>query len=139
MKRVVKCPRCNQEVEVDISREIVEQASSSPAGVTAVVVPHGDHQIIVYVDKNGGIRGVEAAVRPTVSLINTLREVPVPAELTPDVSALTKEELRVLVMCDGKRSLREIAELLGMPFSRVRLIAERLRALGYLKEIELRM
>jgi len=139
MKRVVKCPRCNQEVEVDISREIVEQASSSPAGVTAVVVPHGDHQIIVYVDKNGGIRGVEAAVRPAVSLINTLREVPVPAELTPDVSALTKEELRVLVMCDGKRSLREIAELLGMPFPQVRLIAERLRALGYLKEIELRM
>jgi len=139
MKRVVKCPRCNQEVEVDISREIVEQASSSPAGVTAVVVPHGDHQIIVYVDKNGSVRGVEAAVRPAVSLINTLREVPVPAESTPDVSALTKEELRVLVMCDGKRSLREIAELLGMPFPRVRLIAERLRALGYLKEIELRM
>ncbi len=57
----VKCPKCGSEVLVNISREVLEEARSSPTGLSAAAIPHGGHVLLVYVDANGHERGTRTA------------------------------------------------------------------------------
>jgi hypothetical protein len=56
----IHCDVCNQPVSFDVSRE---KLSQQPDGILRVTLAHGDplHAIIVYVDKNMRVRGVEHA------------------------------------------------------------------------------
>ncbi len=133
----VRCPVCGRVEDLKPDEETVRRASSSPSGVTAVVINHGDHAMIAYVDPDGKVRSVESARVSEVGgdLMARIREVPVPGGGRPDISALSEQEWRFLALCDGERTIREIAALLGIPVGRARIMAERLRAGGYLKEV----
>ena len=56
----VHCDICNKPIEFEISQEKLNEQSS---GILKVMLAHGDppHAIIVYVDKNRRIRGVESS------------------------------------------------------------------------------
>ena len=56
----VHCDICNQPVEFEVSREKV---NAQKDGILRVALAHGDplHAIIVYVDKNMRVRGIEAS------------------------------------------------------------------------------
>ena len=56
----VHCDICNQPVEIEVSQE---KLNEQPSGILKVMLAHGDpiHAIIVYVDKNFRIRGVESS------------------------------------------------------------------------------
>lgn len=133
----VKCPRCGGTIVVGITDDIIDTARRSPSGVAAVIVPHAGRRAVVYVDGDGNIRGVTCAPAEEEGVLETVREVPVPSTRPPDVRRLSREEWRFLALCDGRRSLREIAGLLGIPYQRARLIAEKLRSEGYLEEVVL--
>jgi hypothetical protein len=59
--------------------------------------------------------------------------VPVVAKKTPDKSRLTQEELEVLELCDGKRSISEIAMKTGKSYGEIKKIVDKLMYLGYLE------
>ncbi|QOJ78553.1 hypothetical protein IG193_07295 [Infirmifilum lucidum] len=61
----VKCPRCSSEVLVSIGQEVIEEARSSPTGLTTVAVPHSGHVLLIHVDANGHERGAK-----TVSIVH---------------------------------------------------------------------
>ena len=54
-------------------------------------------------------------------ILGTLTIVPVPREKKemPPLNKLEREELAVLVQCDGKRSVHEIADMLGMSIGKL--------------------
>ncbi|MFW9832453.1 MAG: hypothetical protein ACFFEK_00505 [Candidatus Thorarchaeota archaeon] len=56
----VHCDICNEPVEFEVSQE---KLNEQPSGILKVMLAHGEpiHAIIVYVDKNRRIRGVESS------------------------------------------------------------------------------
>lgn len=56
----IHCDVCDQPISFDVSRE---KLSQQPDGILRITLAHGDplHAIIVYVDKNMRVRGVEHA------------------------------------------------------------------------------
>ena len=56
----VHCDICNEPVEFEVSQEKLDEQES---GILKVMLAHGEplHAIIVYVDKNSRIRGVETS------------------------------------------------------------------------------
>ncbi len=135
--RRVKCPCCGEELVVPITTELLEEASRSPTGVAAVVLSHGKERVVVYVDGDGEVQGASCAGTEREAVIEEIREVPVPSGKKPDPRKLSEEEWRFLALCDGKRSLREIAGLLGITYQEARLLAEKMRSRGYLREVVL--
>lgn len=133
LKKKIKCPRCGGNLTIEITEKALREAENSPSGMTAITIPHGDHQVIVYIDRNAGIRGTNWAVIPTKPVINMFKEIPIPVENAPDIRALSRDELRFFALCDGVRDLRRIAILLNIPYPKVRLMAERLRSRGYIE------
>ncbi len=116
----------------------MEAATDSPTGITAITSPHGDHIVIAYIDASGRLRSLETAEIPSsLPVLNMITEVPIPASRTPDPRTLQKDEWRFLALCDGKRNLKEIAELLGIPYTKIRLMAETLKSRGFLRDIEI--
>ena len=136
-----RCPYCNKPLDISIDRDVLSRAEASPSGVTAVVVNHGDHAVVVYVDSEGNIRSLEAAVLPSprAGVLNRIKEIPIPHSSPPDIRVLKRDGWRFLALCDGKRDLRAISELLNIDIRKIRLLAESLRARGYLKEIKLKI
>ncbi|MCI4409255.1 MAG: DUF742 domain-containing protein, partial [Thermofilum sp.] len=55
---------------------------------------------------------------------------------TPDKSRLTQEELEVLELCDGKRSVGEIAMKTGKSYGEIKKIIDKLLSLGYLETLK---
>jgi len=132
-----KCPHCGAPIVVDITDDIIEAASKSPSGVTAVIVPHAGKRAIVYVDAEGNVRGVTCTEAEEKTVVEEFREIPIPSQNPPDPRKLSRDEWKFLALCDGRRSIREIAGLLGISFQEARLLAERLRSRGYLEEVVL--
>ncbi len=56
----VHCDICDKPIEFEVSQE---KLNEQPSGILKVMLAHGDptHAIIVYVDKNRRIRGVESS------------------------------------------------------------------------------
>ncbi len=54
----IKCPRCGSEFPVNISTNVLEEAKVNPLGLAGVAVPHSDHVLVAYFDRNGDERGV---------------------------------------------------------------------------------
>ena len=138
----VKCPRCGREFTIEVDRRLLESARENPSGLHPVALPHEDHVLIAYIDENGNLRRLEAF--PSVRTEAPPSEpeyipVPRPRGLMPDLKRLRPEELRVLVFCDGKRTLREIAAMLGMRYETVKVIVTKLHAQGYLAEVKIRL
>ncbi len=66
----VRCPQCGGEVTVRFSDEVLEAARRSPFGMTGLVVPHGDHALVVYLDSRGRVRNVRAfSIIPKTRLV----------------------------------------------------------------------
>lgn len=61
--------------------------------------------------------------------------IPVPGRREPKEGELSEEELVFLRMCDGRRSLSEIASLLGLSYGKAKGIADKLYATRYLGEL----
>jgi len=94
--------------------------------------------LIAYFDKFG-VEAVETMGEDLGPLPSRFTYIPIPeskSENIPSLDSLSPLELRILALCDGTRSLREIAQTLGMKFSEVKLIAENLPVRGYLREIK---
>lgn len=138
MIKNIKCTRCGRTIYVEIDQKVVQEASNSPSGVTALTFPHGDHVTIVYIDRNGDVRSIQWALLPTKPVAEMIREIPVPAKKSPSSSKLNREEWMFLALCKEERDLREIATLMNEPYPRIRLLAEKLRAKGYLERIDIR-
>jgi len=135
----VKCKRCGDIVNIPIDDEILSRAEKSPSGLTGVSVIHGDHIVLAYVDSHGNIRSIEVvdAVKRTISYTR-MKRIPIPKDKTeglPSLDLLSPIEWRILAFCDGKRSIGEIADLVGMHYFDVKLILEKLYQKGYIKEI----
>jgi len=62
--------------------------------------------------------------------------VPVVAKKTPDKSRLTQEELEVLELCDGKRSISEIAFKTGKSYGDVKKIIDSLMVKGFIETLK---
>lgn len=62
--------------------------------------------------------------------------VPVVAKKTPDKSRLTQEELEVLELCDGKRSISEIAMKTGKSYGEIKKMIDKLMSLGFLETLK---
>jgi len=58
--------------------------------------------------------------------------VPLPQPEPPSAEGLSEVERRILALCDGRRSLLELAEALGIPYGEARRAVDRLYAMGYL-------
>lgn len=54
----VKCPKCGRESIIQVDETIIEEARSNPLGMAGVVEIHGDHALIIYIDRNGNERGM---------------------------------------------------------------------------------
>jgi len=57
--RIVKtrCPRCGEVFPVTLTTELLEEAKSNPLGLVGVALPHSDHVLVAYFDRNGAERG----------------------------------------------------------------------------------
>ena len=138
----ISCPKCKIIFEVDLSK--VSRDALKRYGIGSLAFNHGDHVVVVYIDSSGEIRGVETfpvAEAKGPLILTTLTIVPVPREKKemPPLNELEREELAILVQCDGKRSIHEIADMLGMSIGKVKNIVEKLYAKGYLKSITMRV
>ncbi len=123
---------------MEISQEAISLADKNPLGVTAIVVPHEDHEAIVFVDTEGRVIRVEWSRIPGKGIVNSLLEVPVPASRAPKPENLKTLEWLILAMCDGRRSLQEICETLSIPLGTGRLIVEKLKSRGYIEKVIIR-
>jgi len=136
----VECPKCKIKEILIINDEVIEKAKASPSGITAISFSHEDHLMVVYIDTEGNIRGIDNPPKPSLpSVINILEEIPIPSPSPPDPRSLDRDEWRFLALCDGVRTLREISNLLNIPYGRLRILAQSLLTRGYLENIELKM
>uniref|UniRef100_A0A7J3X568 Uncharacterized protein n=2 Tax=Thermofilum pendens TaxID=2269 RepID=A0A7J3X568_THEPE len=53
----VRCPACDSEHIIQVTPEVLREADQNPLGLTGLAFPHGDHVLVVYVDRLGGERG----------------------------------------------------------------------------------
>ncbi len=139
MEKTLRCPCCGKEIKIKISGALIQRAVDSPTGKAAVFTRHGSENIVVYVDSLGRIVDAECIKYRPGSLIEEIREIPIPSKRARDPRMLTREEWRFLVLCDGKMSIREISLILGIPYQRARLIAEKLRNMGFIERINLKV
>ena len=138
MRRVsIRCPECGETISVELSDDALRRASTSPSGLAAVVVVHRGHALIVYVDGEGKVRAASVTSVHDARILADV--VPVPNPKHPDLRRLSKEELRLFAFCDGKTPLRVIARSANIPYGRARILAEKLKNLGYLKELKMVM
>ena len=55
MKIKIPCPICNEEFEYELDESLLPRDRP----IASIAVPHKDHVIMVYVDREGHVRGVE--------------------------------------------------------------------------------
>ncbi|QOJ78442.1 hypothetical protein IG193_06715 [Infirmifilum lucidum] len=131
----ITCPKCSRKFNVEISQERILLARKNPLRTAAILIPHEDHEAIVFVDAEGHVVRVEWSSAPAKGIVNSLLEVPVPASKAPEPKNLDTLEWLILAMCDGRRSLQEICEALGITLGTGRLVVERLRSRGYIEKV----
>jgi len=61
--------------------------------------------------------------------------IPIPLPGALDLGGLSGEEAEVMKLCDGRRSVGEIALALGMPYGKVRGVISALRMRGYVQAL----
>lgn len=135
----VKCPRCGKVEEITL--DMVAKAKPSGGEFKILVIPHGDHSLRVYFDANYKIRAVlvgapeeampSGAVKNEENMAVKYSLIPCAVDGVPP--SLSVDEQRVLELCDGKRSLDEIAAMLGLPRGRVNLLLQNLRRRGIVR------
>jgi len=54
----IKCPKCRREVTIIVDERIKKDAATNPLGLASIVIPHGDHAIVVYIDSKGHIQNI---------------------------------------------------------------------------------
>ena len=52
-----KCPKCRRESIVSVDESLLQEALQNPLGMVGVVEIHGDHALVIYIDRNGHERG----------------------------------------------------------------------------------
>ena len=53
----VRCPACGSEQAIQVTPEVLKEAEQNPLGLAGLAFPHGDHVLVVYLDRLGGERG----------------------------------------------------------------------------------
>lgn len=131
----VTCPKCSKTFNIEVPPGTLAAAASNPLKAAAIRVPHGDHELIVFVDTEGRVVRTEWSSQVSESVINRVIEVPVPSASAPEPRGLSGLEWMLLAMCDGRRSLEEICSSLGIPLGQGRLIVEKLKARGLIEKV----
>ncbi len=81
-----------------------------------------------------GAAGVPAAP-PTPAPLPAVDVIPVPAPGALDAGWLSELERRVLSLCDGRRSVAEIARVLGLPYGVVKGLVDELHARRLIRDL----
>jgi len=131
----VTCPKCSRRFDVKVDEEVVSSASRNPLKIAAIVIPHDDHQVVVFVNPEGRVVRVEWSSSSERPVLNSLLEIPVPSSRAPEPKGLETLEWMFLAMCDGRRTLQEICTALNIPVGTGRLIVEKLRSRGYVERV----
>ncbi|UNQ74142.1 MarR family transcriptional regulator [Infirmifilum sp. NZ] len=113
-------------------------ANRNPLKIAAIVIPHDDHQVVVFVNSEGRVVRIEWSSSSERPVLNSLLEIPVPSSRAPEPKGLETLEWMFLAMCDGRRTLQEICTALNIPVGTGRLIVEKLRSRGYVERIIVR-
>uniref|UniRef100_A0A7C4FAM4 Uncharacterized protein n=1 Tax=Thermofilum pendens TaxID=2269 RepID=A0A7C4FAM4_THEPE len=53
----IRCPECGSEHTIPVTQEVIREAEQNPLGLAGLALPHGDHVLVVYLDRLGGERG----------------------------------------------------------------------------------
>ena len=137
--RAVRCPRCGRVEELGGGLLAEAARRAGRTGVYALAFRHVGHVLLVFVDRNGDVRGVEvgdvAEREEPLFAVFDLLPVPAPLGEAPPLRRLSRVELAVLSMCDGETTVREIADKLYMPYGQVKAVVEKLLAEGYLRDL----
>ncbi len=137
-----ECPICHEFLVVNIRDAQVRYSLRNPV---PIVVTHGDpeHAITLFVDKEYRLRAIsgsniveraeeaKAARKPL-----TRRFVPVPMKGQVDLDDLNSFQIQVLALVDGKRSVDELAQVLGVATMRVKILCEQLVRLGKIESVQ---
>ena len=109
----------------------------------AVTHVHGSpsHSIIVYIDKDFRVRGIEEAPVAIKAEVEVKTEIiPIPYDdREVSLDGLSKNEKLILLMCDGKSTIKDIAKKLDMEYGYVKIICKKLQKMGKLKELKKRI
>jgi hypothetical protein len=130
------CEKCKARVAIELPADIASRYTVFPFAYTYI---HGDppHALIIYLDQTlterghevSDIHGVQskesppppetvtivAETRPESSTAQSGRMVPT-LTTSLDQFRLSTNEFRILERCDGQRTIKEIAEELGIQF-----------------------
>ncbi|MHA1616185.1 MAG: hypothetical protein ACTSX9_02635 [Candidatus Njordarchaeales archaeon] len=142
----IKCPTCGGDIQTEID---LANAVEEPGGIYSVPIVHTSdkpHIVIVYLDKQGSIRGVESYDKiiainieksEKMSMIIADKTQAVQkrvkgktiVEIAPrlkDLKYLKKIKdpvaYRILSLCDGKRTLEDIRKLTGFPLDIIMIV-----------------
>lgn len=131
------CEKCNARVAIELPSDIVSRYTVFPFAYTYI---HGNppHALIIYLDQTlterghevSDIHGVSSEEKPpppeTVTIVAESAPAPTPisqsGRMVPllvaglDQFRLSANEFRILERCDGQRTIKEIAEELGIQF-----------------------
>ncbi|MEM2142714.1 MAG: hypothetical protein QXS20_08500 [Candidatus Thorarchaeota archaeon] len=136
------CPICKANVDVPLERARIEQAPRSPV---PIVITHGtpEHAVTVFVDTEFRVRAI--SVSDIVKRIETVeavrrplskRYVPIPKKGLVNMSDLDNTQVTVVALADGRRSVEELAQILGIPEMRVKIVCEQLVRIGRLDSVK---
>ena len=140
---LVKCPVCSERVVVPISDVgTIKNSNHFPVSITHV---HKDHAFTIFVDEELRIRAVEAS--DIIARLDNLMEkrkikelyIPIPMPKQVKLDGLSKEELIIVSLADGKRDISEISEVLSISVLKAKLLAEKLVRDKKLKRLEKRL
>ncbi|MEM2636765.1 MAG: hypothetical protein QXL15_00275 [Candidatus Korarchaeota archaeon] len=122
---------CGEKFSKEISPDVFKNA---PSGIASIFVVHKDHAIILYVDPEFRVRGVEPVTVEEAdkkSFVETgaipleYRIVPVKKKFPPmliELGLINATEVKVLNAIDGRSSLVDIARAVGMTLEETRKI-----------------
>ncbi len=137
----VECPVCSQVIVTDIREAQVKYSLRNPV---PIVLTHGDpeHAITAFVDKEFRVRAVSG-----VNIVQRIQEaesrrrplekrfVPFPKE-NVDLKGIDSFQLKIMALVDGRRSVKELAEILNAPEMRVKIVCEQLVRMGKLDSVK---
>mgnify|MGYP005867693397 CR=1 FL=1 len=139
------CPVCKGEVQFQVE---TVRVVNSPTNPIPVVVTHGspEHAVTVFIDREFKVRAT--SVSDIVRRIETAetkrkpltkRHVPFPKNIQPSLSGLDSQQVTIVALAEGKRSIEELASILELSEMKIKIICEQLVRLGKLEAVRVVM